>query len=694
MPSIIIKKFRGIKNRFSIKQKRWTLGFLLSLISFGLFLPKPTHAIFGLSVTEMIGLGDIQSSILSWVMMVISTIISYLAGQLVAILAGTIEVVLSLNTQIINSTLVTTGFPIALSVANLGFTAAIIVIAVATILRFSNYGVKQILWKLIVAALLVNFSLVIAGSILNFFDQLSLYFLREVNPGVEGNSFGSFASSIAGAFNPQKAFLPEGVGGTGELTNEEIKQSSGWAAGDDFAKQLKPLAGLMFTVFAQVAIVITLATLVIMLLYRYVSLGILLILMPFAWLTWIFPNLEGNWNKWWHAFLKQATFAPVVIFFLYLGILVSSGMGQTNPEAGAVNLAAYANANDSILQEVGKSFGSNVLLFILETIILLGIFIGGLYASHHLSIYGAEAGMGAFKAFGGKVGDWTKGKVKEKGLRAANWGLNKTGLEEKTKSITERAQSNRLLRVLGVSKLLGKGAVGITQLKVAGGEGLVHDAAEKIKGDSTEVLNTKHITASGPEKIAIEQELMKRKELENLSVDKTHTDKNYNLYESYGMKKAFEKLEKATGMNLEMVKKMKAGAPKADIDAAAEAFYRKFDKADAALFHANELFKGEAKFGWSITELEEMGKSIAHGLATSAPQVTPNIISKMKSGNLERFAPLYRTELGDQIRVLGGTPATAPVTSRLNQLEKNLENFDKSMARNATGLGGGAGGTP
>src|SRR4030042_5966834 len=75
--------------------------------------------------------------------------------------------------------MVHTGWQIVLNFANLGFVLAIIVIAFSTIFRRESYAMKQTLWKLIVAALLVNFSLVIAGAFINVSDIFSDFFLKQ-----------------------------------------------------------------------------------------------------------------------------------------------------------------------------------------------------------------------------------------------------------------------------------------------------------------------------------------------------------------------------------------------------------------------------------------------------------------------------------------------------------------------------------
>ena len=686
-----------IKNWFWGKRRVivWGLGLAAPLVFVILFAPQQTHADF---------FGDIAYTVIGKVMFGFSWLISTIAAIGIAIQTWIIEVILNLNTQIVNSPAVKFGFPVSLSIANLGFTAAIIVIAIATILRISGYGIKEILWKLIVAALLVNFSLVFAGAILNFADQLTIYFLEQVNPAGEGNYFNNFATALSGAFNPQKGVLFEA--GANELTTEDVDQNSGTNSiiGQSMGKLLLPIASLFVTILTLAAINITLGILVVMLLYRYVSIGILLILMPFAWLMWIFPGLKSNWDKWWHTFLKQVFFAPIVVFFLYLVVLVNSAMSEGQGASGS-----FGSTHSSTFKALETGFFtglfSPIIEFALQAVLMVGLAIGGLFAANSLSIHGAAAGMAAMKGFAGKMGGWAKGK----GIRAAGKVAGVVRAEKGLKAATSGLQGlrdrSKLARFFGAglaAKGLGAGATGLTQLRVAGGENLVKAAAERIKGLSDSVLKTKHLSATNEEKIAIEQELMKRGELGDLNIHSTINDRNKKLYEQYDQKKAFEKLEKASTVNVEMMNLKRGGASRDKIDEAAREFYKTFEKKDVALMHINDMFSGKAKMGLDENTLKELGWSVAHGMTASMPSLVPNVISKSRASTLENFAPSYQGAMeqelaGYKIEMsrLAGLPSSLETEAQIQRITRldekmrqNVENFKNSMVRNSVGLGG------
>src|SRR3989344_7531640 len=108
------------------------------------------------------------------------------------------------------------------------------------------------------------------------------------------SSFHNFASSLAGACAPQRAFLNINTANiTFQVGEQGNYQGTASAAGQTLAGVLTPLLNLVFVAFFLVFIVITLAAFLAMLVIRYVFLGILLVLAPLAWLCWIFPNLKS-----------------------------------------------------------------------------------------------------------------------------------------------------------------------------------------------------------------------------------------------------------------------------------------------------------------------------------------------------------------------------------------------------------------
>jgi len=134
--------------------------------------------------------------------------IAYLLQKGLQILGSFIYQVQSINTSLLNWTnfrkapVVITGWNVIRDLTNMFFVFILLIIAFATILRAESYGMKQTLWKLIVAALLVNFSLVIAGVFLDFAGMLTDYFISK-SGGAQ-----NIGETIVGYLKLQKAFVP------------------------------------------------------------------------------------------------------------------------------------------------------------------------------------------------------------------------------------------------------------------------------------------------------------------------------------------------------------------------------------------------------------------------------------------------------------------------------------------------------
>jgi hypothetical protein len=78
--------------------------------------------------------------------------------------------------------MITIGWEITRDIANIFFIFILLIIAIATILRLESYGAKQLLAKLIIVALLVNFSLVIAFAVVDAANILALTFIKRIYP--------------------------------------------------------------------------------------------------------------------------------------------------------------------------------------------------------------------------------------------------------------------------------------------------------------------------------------------------------------------------------------------------------------------------------------------------------------------------------------------------------------------------------
>ncbi len=392
----------------SDKYKLILVAALLLAIPF-VAIPYQAHAwsIFGgpAALTDLIG------NFIAWGVYLIVFIVTWLLNNVIALIVYFITIILQLNANVVMSNAVQSGFAVTLSVANLGFVLGIIIIAIATILHRETYGIKKTLWKLVVAAILVNFSLVIGGVIINFANQLTLTFMQALPGGGQGvAAYNNFAKSLTGAFGPHKFSLE------GFLNTSNAKAETGTSAlGKAIADILKPIFSALFVAAMLITTVIVLCVFLFMLLIRYIYLSILLILMPLAWLLWIFPKTSKHFEDWWDKFIKWTFFAPIVMFFVYLSVAVAGQMNtnttnSTDPAASLQGLGYQAGTGNAIAKAISDIFGSAINTIIgsaLQVILVVGLMVGGMIAAEKMSIMGAGAAIGAVKSGAKAFGTYT-----------------------------------------------------------------------------------------------------------------------------------------------------------------------------------------------------------------------------------------------------------------------------------------------
>jgi len=436
------------------------------------------------------------SKFFNWVSILIGQIISYIASFLISLAATLIQLLIDMSRQVTSSPLVLEGFKVSLNIANLGFVLAIIVIGYTTIFRVSGYETKKMLRNLIVAALLVNFSLTIAGTIIDFSNVFGNFFLNSARP--PGQSIGQFAEQLANSTRIQKL-----SGFKLSIANPNSGVVQG--AGEDILKFglafLQAMTTVTVTAIFNVLLVITFFAIAVMLLVRYIYLAILLVLMPVAWLLFVLPSFSGMWSKWWEKFWHWNLFYPAISFFLWLSVvtaeqlngLISDGVVGSNTAKAAASIGGVA---------------SDVVTAIIQVIAQIGILLGGLLVANSLGISGAS---GAMKMFG---------NIKDRIIGGAGKAaLTLTGAPAALRAA--RAPAGALAQ--GTAKVLGSRALSWLPGAKGAAANLYNLAAtrkaavgaiqkEEFEKDSDEALliKSKQFTADKIRKAAIVSEVVKR----------------------------------------------------------------------------------------------------------------------------------------------------------------------------------------
>lgn len=329
---------------------------------------------------------------------------------------------LDLNYQVLADTnrIVTVGWGICRDIANLGLVLLLVIIAIATIVRFKDYAAKTALPKLIAAALIVNFSFAIAQVFIDFSHSITRYFFQSVN------STGGIVDTvqmISGAFNPQRLLA--------DPLDPEPTDPTEMAAGSESLTTgaLVQVSSLAFALIFTLIAAFTLIAFAFSLLARYIWLTFLVIISPLAWLFWAFPGLSGQSGKWWSKFLQWVFFAPIASFFTYLALTAVRGMGSIAP--------------------VGQNFvGGGTLAAIIsqgaQMFLMAGLLLGGLMMGSSMGISGAGGAMKMVNSGVGKVKGWAGAQAKGGAVSLRNRAAV-AGTDADGKTALERAGSKKFL---------------------------------------------------------------------------------------------------------------------------------------------------------------------------------------------------------------------------------------------------------
>ncbi|KKU15605.1 MAG: hypothetical protein UX22_C0006G0013 [Candidatus Jorgensenbacteria bacterium GW2011_GWA2_45_9] len=333
-------------------------------------------------------LGPMAVTIVAYVILYL---LQYLGSMLFSLAGYLVSIALNFNFQILNSSniVVSVGWEITRDIANLGFVLVIIFIALATIVRYQDYGAKKLLPKLIAAAVIVNFSLTIAGTFIGFSHVVTRYFLSAV---VE-----------SGASSGTRVGVP--LSDSGLLSTEFTRTLSG-AFTKFGTRALLGVTSLFFIVIFIFIASFVLLAFALMLVIRYVTLSFLLILAPLTWLFWVIPSLSKQFGRWWDKFISWTFFAPAVSFFFYLALV---SIKQVSSGAAAVSTSQFFK----------DGFMAAIMQQGVRMVILIGLLIGGLIAAQEMSITGAEAAKKMVNDRYNKTRKWAWDKTKSGAARAA-----------------------------------------------------------------------------------------------------------------------------------------------------------------------------------------------------------------------------------------------------------------------------------
>lgn len=472
--------------------------------------------------------GESSSGFLSPLFIVIKGILSlvyWLAGTGVKLAVDLIKISFQFNDYMfsLDPNFMRIGWDLFKTFANLGFVLGIIVVAIATILRYKAYQASEVLWRLIVAAVLVNFSFVFIQTIISICANVSMFFLSDISRMLDflsGDTFGGIkATDISGL--------------------EVVKD---FTFGVDFESVL----ALSIQIVVFLLIFLVLMSLALMMFFRFFVIAFLTMISPLVVVAWAFPSMKSHWEKWKKYFIDWAVFPVFMSVFLYLTLTI-----VMKTQTSIIEMASDFSKKNGGIDHFQGSFAN-----ILFSLFSFALIFGGMIASKSLSKGTMDTAINLTK----KTGDWAKTKVRRTAAR---------GGRAVMKSETGTGVKNFVSRVAGTrfGKLIGAGALSRGMVKAEAS--LSKQSAEHISGFRDELKNLGDDeverlfnTFSGEKRVAAIQHLAEKGKLGKVAVagrlNIGDVSKAFSvLGEIDG--KAKGELEKSFGMTEDMYRALIAG---------------------------------------------------------------------------------------------------------------------------------------
>lgn len=391
---------------FLSKNKKIIIPLIL-VLGFVFIFPHTTYAA-----------GEAVAKTLGWMLYPFIALFGKLAILFLDMLIGIAQ-----YSNFIHSSAVNYGWKVVRDLCNMFFVLILLIISFATILRVESYNLKTWLPKLVIMAVLINFSKLICGLFIDFSQVIMLTFINAIK-------------DIAGAN------LTEMLGISKILTASKGKEVG-----------FMSIIGSMILALIMVVIAtVVILTVMVMLAMRIIMIWIYVVLSPLAYLLAAFPQGKQYSERWWSDFSKNIIIGPIIAFFLWLAFASLGGLNSKadiadmkKNEEFADQVVESENASTSEIAATMTEAGSkdNMILFVVS----IGMLLGGMMIAQEVG------GMA------GKVVGSGMGKLQALGAGAIKYGKRATFIERGEnawKARQQRKESKRTeLAQRDAGKLLG-----------------------------------------------------------------------------------------------------------------------------------------------------------------------------------------------------------------------------------------------
>jgi hypothetical protein len=337
--------------------------------------PQPVHA----DLWDL--LNEPKEAVLTLAGWVAYFFLIFLMGKLATYATGWLVYTAQLN-NFTDLQVIIEAWQVVRDLSNMFFIVILLVIAFGTLFRLEAYSWKKLLPKMVLAAILVNYSRAICGVIVDASQIVMLTFVAAIKDAA--------SVGLAESFQLGKLL---------QLTNT----AKGDIQTEDRLLAIVAAGVMLATMFTVQCVYI------VVLIGRLVMIWFLTVLSPIAYVSRVLPQTERYASQWWEMFTRYVVVGPLCMFFLWLAMFIAARSVESSGSLGSVAASAElktafqlkAEANAATSSGAGALDTSVVAGFVISTLMLMA---GMKLAQENASELGGQIskveGLGKLATFG------------------------------------------------------------------------------------------------------------------------------------------------------------------------------------------------------------------------------------------------------------------------------------------------------
>ncbi len=475
------------KKRVTPKYRKLFAILSLCVLLVVIFVPQQASAacisLFNFSLADCVG--EVYNALFEFIILPVMGIILGIIGL---VLDAVIK--LNLNSAVLNSIAgINVGWKIVRDLINMSFIFILIYVAISTILQEGSYQAKTYLPKVVIAILLINFSLFFTKVIIDAGNIVAHGFYSAITSRGTRSLSEDFIkrTDVVRTYDPTRA--------TGSVAPQA---TAGQRPEDNLSGTSKYLISIARALLIGVAIYVF-CSVVLVFVGRIIGLTFVLMLSPIGFVGNVIPGAKGASNWWWKQLWDQTLVAPVFMVLYYLAVTVIDGfasiVGSSVIPGGDLDPTFYLNYIIAIgllvfvvrkTKELGGEFGSlaqkiGAAVAAAVGTVALGVATGGAAAAGRVALgrvaSGVVSGQGAL---GGKIHSIAGGEGLLGKTAIGRWAAKRTitGTDRVSKAGFDIRENK------GFQKLADKAGLGKkSPLSMFGAEGIVTTSFNKRQED-------------------------------------------------------------------------------------------------------------------------------------------------------------------------------------------------------------------